>query len=346
MMADLMQAGEPYTVATTLTVAGQPIPIETAQLTLTESGQDYLSLKTDLAGPLPAPIDARLAPAAVLTTTVAYPDRGITDPVHTWALVAREARSQITFAAEEHTLVCQGRESLVRDDNARVGKVFTSSSLLVASLSQVLTAVIPGVAITSEIDPALKFLEGTDTLEWEPTTNAWALITQMCDSAVSLAEVECFYNGAGFVIRYVPGIGVPKFTFSAGEAGNLARWETTTSRDSFYNAVQVKTATATQTYESFDTTVGVTVAGRRLATEETGARAGSGTALRRAKVQTQRAIRTGLTAQLSTSALPLGLTPGDTIDVKIRGTSTRWVISSIIFDLAAGGANLTLRKDA
>lgn len=344
-MDDLMQTGEPYTVATTLTVAGHPIPMETAQLTLTESGQDYLSLKADLAGPLPAPIDARLAPAAVLTTTVAYPDRSITDMGHMWVLAAREARSQITFSGEEHSLVCQGRESLVRDDNARSGKVFTSSSTLVSSLSQILTAVIPGAVITSQISTSLKFLEGTDTLEWEPTTNAWALITQMCDSAISDAPVECFYDGIDFVIRYVPGIGVPKFKFSAGEGGNLSMWETTTSRDSFYNAVQVKTATAVQTYESFDTSVGVGVAGRRLATESTGARAGSGTALRRAKVQTSRAIRSGLTASLATSALPLHLTPGDTVEVRLRRTRELWIVSSIIFDLAAGGANLTLRKD-
>ena len=342
---DLMQTGEPYRPTTTLTIAGQTIDLVTAQLTLTESGQDSITLKTELAAELPAGIDVRLAPPANLATTITYPDRVAEEPAKSWALVARETRTLIEAGKDEYSLTCQGRESLVRDDNARTGRVFTASSLLAAAISQVITTVMPGAVVINQISTSIKFLEGTDTLEWEPTTNAWALITQMCDSATSDAPVECFYDGAGFVLRYVPGLADPAFVFTAGDGGNLTRWEQARSRDTFYNAVQVKTATSTQLYESFDTVVGVGVAGRCLVTESTGARAGSGTALRRAKAQTSRAIRSGLTASLTTSALPLHLTPGATVEVRLRGTRERWIVSSIIFDLAAGGANLTLRKD-
>ena len=166
----------------------------------------------------------------------------------------------------------------------------------------------------------------------------------MCDAAVGI-DVEAFHDGLMFVVRERPTLSTPAYYFLTGPGGNITKWSRDSSRDDFFNATLVQTKTATVIYESPHPTLGVEVVGRKLRTENIGTKAMVNSALRRARSQTWRSIGSGLIAQLSTSELPLHLRPGMTVETNIRGELELWIISSVQFDLKAGGAHLSLRKD-
>lgn len=338
---DLMQSCEVFTLESSLMIAGTEIPCEALTLTLDENGQDWIDVKATMPGRLA--LDARTAPRAALTTALGFPDRGEATTPTTLDLICRSTDRTRQPGADHTDITLQSAESLIRDDSAKTTRTFTSASLLTASVTQIIHAVIPGAAIVSEIPTATKFLTGDDTIEWEPTKQPWAVITEMCDNA-TIGECECLNNGINFVIRRKPTLSTPGYVFTEG--ANIAQVKESTSRDDFYNAVRITRADGTvTTLEDNRAILGVAACGRRLKIIETKI---TGTAASAAYAQAaiNRAVTSGFSMQIVTPDCPLGLAPGMTVSVFLDGALADWLIARIEFDLKTGITTLNLRKDA
>ena len=337
---DLMQSREVFTLESSLTIAGTEIPCEALTLTLDENGQDWIEVKATMPGRLA--LDARTAPRGTLTTALGFPDRGEATTPTTLDLICRSTDRTRQPGADHTDITLQSAESLIRDDAAKTTRTFTSSSLLTASVTQIIQSVIPGASIVSEIPTATKFLAGDDTLEWEPTSQPWAVITEMCDNA-TIGECECLNNGINFVIRRKPTLSTPAYVFTEG--ANIAQVKESTSRDDFYNAVRITRADGTvTTLEDNRAVLGVAACGRRLKIIDTKI-AGTSASAAYAQAVINRAVTSGLSMQIVTTDCPLGLTPGMTVSVFLDGALADWLISRIEFDLKTGTTTLNLRKD-
>ena len=339
---NLMQTAETYTVHGELTISAAAIECETLTLKLDENGQDFLEVGATMSGRLPAGIDARTAPRGTLTTWLEFPDLDQATAPTTLDIVLRAAERTREPGTDQTSLTLQSFESLVRDDAAKTTRTFTASSLLGTSVSQIIRSVIPDAVIQSSVPEATKFLTGDATMDWEPTKQPWAIITEMCDSA-SIGECECFNDGTKFYLRPKPLIGPEKYIFTEG--ANIAKMTETTSRDDFYNAVQVTRADDSKTVLEDDRPIyGMSAAGRKLKiidTQITGTAAG----VAYAQAAINRGINSGLAMQITTSDCPLGLAPGDTVATYTDGTMASWMIALIEFDLKTGTTTLNLRKD-
>jgi|GEM_PF-3976520 len=338
-----MQAAEPVTPRATLTIGGISQPTAALSLTIDRDGQDYLTLDATIPGRLDASLDARLAPPAILTEWLEFPDRAEQTSTISRTLYLRQAKYARHLSTAQTVLTMQGAESLVRDDAAKISRVFTASSTVLAALTALIRAVIPDAPITSTIPAQTLFLTGTDTLVWEPTAQPWGLVTQICDAAIG-TTCECFYDGTGFIIQPTPGMADPAYYFMTGS--NIVSFEETTSRDDFYNAAQVpKTDGTTVLVESPDPTFGVDAAGRRLKKLTTAVSASTQLAQARGAALISRAIQTGREAVLTTPDLLIGIPIGATVQVSIDGTAENWIIQKTVQDYAAASSTITLRKE-
>lgn len=339
---DLMQSGEPYAVHSELTIAGNTIECETLSLKLDENGQDFLNVTATMPGKLPVGIDARTAPRGTLTTWLSFPDLAqATGPV-TRDIVLRSAERTREPGTDQTALTLQSFESLIRDDAAKTTRTFTASSKLTQSINQVLQSVIPAETVKSSIPAGTTFLIDDETLEWEPTKQPWSIITEICDNA-SIGECECFNDGTGFILRQAPTIGTPSYVFTTG--GNISKISENSSRDDFWNAVQVTRADGTiTTLEDTRPTTGVNAAGRRLKILDTGITTGRASLIY-AQAMINRGVVSGRTIQITTPDCPLGLAPGTTVATYIDNALENWLISLIDFDLKTGATTLNLRKD-
>lgn len=339
---DLMQSAEPYTPHSILSIGSQTIESETLTLKLDENGQDFLEVNSTMLGAIPLGIDARTAPRATLTTWLTFPNLGQETTPAPLDIVLRKSERDRQLTTDQTSLTLQSLESLVRDDSAKTTRTFTSTSKLTTSVTQIIQSVIPAAIIQSSIPESTTFLTGDATLDWEPTKQPWAVITEICDSA-SIGECECFNDGTKFVLRKKPTITTPSYVFTTG--ANISKLKESTSRDDFYNAVQVTRADDSKTVlEDNRPITGVTAAGRRLKIIDTQI-TGTAASLSYAQAAINRGINSGLATQIVTPDCPLGLTPGDTVATYIDGVMTSWLISLIEFDLKSGTSTLNLRKD-
>lgn len=338
---DLVATGQVYQVDARLTVAGRDIEPKGLSLRIAERGEDSLTLEADTPGSLD--IDPRERPEVRLSVKLIFPDHGVESVTEAWTLTLREVTYSRSAKEDTTHIIAQGLEALIRDDNGRANRTFTRSDALNRAIEAILRSVIPAVPVISQGNMSMPFVATGDTLTWEPTTNAWALITTMCDGTGE--NIECFWDGNSFQIRSRPGIGAPKYQFHDGETSNIESYEITVARQDFYNATRVRFSNgATGEWEQTKGALSVQSVGRRLYSEDIPIDGTVPSAATRAAALGRRLSASGRTATLKSPDTPLDLRPGDTVETYIDNSTEKWIIQGITFTLP-GGVNLELRKE-